>query len=367
MRVLTMTKYFRGNAGKILPLSLTVALSVAFAYFLILLSGSVISTNEDLDLKPYEQMSILSGTSEALTEEVKNKDYERLMNEELIDRRLYAEIRQVNYATLTADHGMNVLLMTPEDISLLLERQKGTLTEGVMPENRTEILLPSELADMYDLSIGDTVVKDRIGWSIHEDVKIVGIYKGESIVAYCAEEKENLALGSAAMICLPQEGNLEEMNAFLEKSFGNRYNLATFERVENTIEESKNAILGVTVVVGMIICITLSILLSNICMTQYAQRAKEFQLLFALGYTKKRISFQVLREIGSSNLLGCIAGVSLGIMIGWIVNVSLMVDQALFMNLLDSRALAAVIPIPLAVTLFCMIPPLRLIREDTQL
>ena len=75
----------------------------------------------------------------------------------------------------------------------------------------------------------------------------------------------------------------------------------------------------------------------------------------------------VLKEIGSSNLIGSLAGIGFGMLIGWVVNVSLMVDETFFMNLFALRALLAVIPIPLAVTLFCMIPPLRLIREDTQL
>ena len=367
MRVLTTKKYVYGNIGKILPLSLTVALSVAFTYFLVLLSGHIIATNEELDLKPFEQMSIVSGTSEELPEEEKTKDYDTLIHAEMIDQQLYAKIRRVNFATLTADHGIQLFQMTPDDIALLFTRQQGVLLEGTMPENRTEVLIHVELANKYSLSIGDLVEKDRLGWSIDENVKIVGVFESDVVIAFCAEDKANLALGNAAIICLPKEGDLSEMNAYLEKNFGNRYNLFTYERIENTIKDSKNAIMGVTVVVGAIICVTLSVLLCNICMTQYAQRAKEFQLLFALGYTKKRIATNVLKEIGSSNLIGSLAGIGFGMLIGWVVNVSLMVDETFFVNLFALRALVAVIPIPLAVTLFCMIPPLRLIREDTQL
>lgn len=367
MRVLTMKKYFCGNAGKILPLSFTVALSVAFTYFLTLLSGHVISTNEELDMKPFERMSIISGTSQELPEADKIKDYDTLIRAETIDKQLYADVSSVNYSTLTADHSVNLLMMVPEDISLLLNRQDGVLIQGSMPENRTEVLLHAELAKKYGLSVGDIVEKDRIGWSINENVKITGIFDGEVVLAFCAEDKEKLVLGIAEIVCLPKECELTQMNTFLEENFGNRYNLATYDRIENTIEDSKNAIMGVTLVVGVIICITLSVLLSNICMTQYAQRAKEFQLLFALGYTKKRIAINVMKEIGSSNLIGCLAGVGFGMIIGWIVNVSLMVDEVFFMDILSTGSLVAVIPIPLAVTLFCMIPPLRLIREDTQL
>ena len=97
-------------------------------------------------------------------------------------------------------------------------------------------------------------------------------------------------------------------------------------------------------------------------MIQYTLRSKEFELLHALGFSRKYLQVKVFKEIGSSSLLGYIAGIILAIIAGWLVNVCVLSESAMEMQLLQVENILWVLFVPLLVTLFGMISPLKLLK-----
>lgn len=208
--------------------------------------------------------------------------------------------------------------------------------------------------------------ENRIGWPVREPLRVVGLFSGKGMMAFAEGDQEVIQQNTSVVLCYPREGRAI-MNEFLETTFGSRYELVTYERISDVIDESRDAIGGITIFIGIVIVITLITLLSNILLTQYAQREKELQLLFALGYTKRRIAFSVFREIGAANMTGYIAGILLGVVVAWLTNICLIMDKAFYLELFDPLMVIGVSLIPVVVTCMCILAPLRYVREDTQL
>lgn len=364
MKPLSTFYYIKGNIGKILPLSVTVGLAAAFVYFSLIISQQLITNNEILDIKPFMNMSILSGTTAGVMKEEVKKDYELLMQSNIIEAWHLTRIRSVNYVTPTADHTMPLLFMNALEIQSTMNWQNIKLIKGKLPRNRMEIVLHQQLVKKYNLQLGDVIDKDRIGWNIDENLKVVGVFDGPALIGFGAEDPERLEQGDYGVVCLAGKGKIDAMNQFLEENYGNQYELTTYNRIENIVQKSKKAINGITIFLGIITLFTLSVLMGNICFVQYSLRIKEFEMLFAMGYSTKKIAWKVFREIGSSNGIGYLMGILLGILAGWFLNLFIIIDEAFYVKLIDVRNISIVLIIPTVVTIMGMIAPLKLIQGN---
>lgn len=361
MKPLSTFNFIKGSLGKILPLAITVCLSVGLMYFFILIMNQLTDNNEVFDVIPLSNMSVIEGNNVVLSEDEKAADIQKLTDNKDIKAWYFTTPWIIEYQTISKSHSILMLLLQEQNIPFVMKWQKLELIEGVLPKNKMEIVLHKKLTDKYNLKLGATIKAHTQGWHIGEDMKIVGIIDGPAIMNFAAEDEEKLMKQDFSVITLADDAHLSGMNQFLEEQYGSKYDLMTLERGYEELNNTKRSIKLVLIFIGIIILITLSVLLGNICMIQYAQRKNEFELLHAIGYTKKYITYKVFQEIGSSNLLGYFWGIIFGIMIGWLVNVSVFQDSSA-MPLIQINSMLILLFIPLIVTLSGMLAPLKMLN-----
>lgn len=367
MRPLSTLKFMKSNLGKVLPLAITLSLSVMLQYFFLMMTNQLLNSDRTLDVDPYLNMSIISGTGETISDEQKELDYNKVLENQWIDSYSFADIQSIDFKTPSKMHTMLLITIPANITNTVMKWQKITLSDGTLPKNPGEILLHEKLAKNYHLKVGDTVPQTLDGWHIKRDLKITGIANGAAVINIGIEKEEILMSGNLCVITLAKDNHVAAMNQELEQSFGNRYELMTLQRGQEELSESRKSILVIMTFIGILIVLALSVLLGNICMIQYSQRTKEFEILFAIGYTKKQIAGKVLREILSSNLLGYFIGITLGIVIGWLTNICLYIDPNDYMNLWNIKNMILTLLIPVMVTFTGFIAPMKLLRNGNRL
>lgn len=362
MKPLSIIKFVKGSLGKILPLAVTVSLSVGLMYFFLMITDQLIGNNQVFDVIPFSNMSILGGNHGTVSETEKESDLQKLKDNQDIKAWYFTNTWSIDYKTPSNTHAILLLLLPEQDILSVLKWQKLKLSEGVIPKNRMEILVHKNVAEKYGLSVGSVIKRETVGWHIGEDVKIVGIIDGAAIITLGVENISRIKEQNLSVLTLSDNEHMRAMNQFLDEQYGHKYDLMTLERANKEVAKTKKSIEGVMIFIGIIMVIALSVLLGNICMIQYAQRSHEFELLHALGYTRKYIAYKVLGEIGSSNVIGYFLGIISGIALGWLVNISLFNDASANMPLIQMKNMLLIFAIPLIVTISGMLAPLKMLK-----
>lgn len=366
MRPLSTLKFVKSSLGKVLPLAITLSLSVMLLYFFLMMTDQLVNNDQTLDVNPFLNMSIISGTGDTISEEQKALDYNKLLENQWIAYHSFANIQSIDFKTPSKMHTMLLVMIPSNNIETIMKWQKVTLSEGTLPKMPDEILLHEKLAKSYHLKVGDLIPPTLDGWHIKRNLKVTGIASGPAVINLGIEKEEILMSGNLCVITLAKDNFVTAMNQELEKCFGNRYELMTLQRGQEELNESRKSILLIMTFIGILIILALSVLLGNISMIQYSQRTKEFEILFAIGYTKKQIAWKVLREIFSSNLLGYFIGLILGIIIGWLTNIYLFIDPNDYMKLWNIENILLTLLIPIMVTFTGFIAPMKLLRNGNR-
>ncbi|MDP4094679.1 MAG: ABC transporter permease [Bacillota bacterium] len=363
MKPLSIFKFIKGSSRKILPLAVTVCLSSGLLYFLSICITHITTENEEFNVYPLSNMSVLSGTGEKVSKDTLNSDLVLLRENKDIKTFFKTNQWKVNLSTPSSDNGIYMILMQNRNIPYVMKCLNMKLTSGKVPDKKNEVLLHEKLAANYNLKAGSIIPKESKGWYNKEDLKVTGIYKGKAILGLgCTDDKSLSGDDYLSVITLADNDSVADMNRFLENNFGNRYQIYTAQRALKEINQKNKNINVVIFFVGVVVIIVLGFLLGNLCMIQYNQRLKEFELLHAMGYTKKYIASKVFKEIGSSTFIGYLAGIAIAVFAGWLTNIMLMDSKLLSMELIIGKNILWILLVPLIVTLSGMITPLKLLK-----
>jgi len=359
MKPLSMVNFIKGSVRKILPLTITLCLAVALLYFLSLVKSQLEGQVREVNITTLENISLISGRGTPLTDE----DIKKLDNENI---REWYEVKLFGTSYNMALGGITSTLITmaeKDDILELLQHQKAKLVEGAMPQRPMEVILHRKMAANKGVTIGTIIEKDSEGWQIEEDIKVVGLIEGPGVFALGARYSNNLQDGFPLSICtVPFEGRLYEMNEYIERSFSSKYQIDNLSAAKGWFGKMQGPMNGIMFLIGIVLVFVLSVLLGNISMIQYTQRRKEFELLHAIGYTKKYIVLKMLKEIGISSTIGYVGGIVLAIIVALIMNICIWSDKGMDMPLIDFGHMSVVFIVPLIITLTSMIAPLKMLK-----
>ncbi|MBC8061659.1 MAG: ABC transporter permease [Clostridiaceae bacterium] len=364
MKPLSILKFIRGSGGKLFSLAISVTLAVTLLYFLSIIISHVVNQNVELNVNPLLNMSVISGTDVEVSKEHLDKDLDKLKGNKDIKGWYITSFKYIDLKTHSSSNNMFLFQLPIKDITTMMKWQKLKLTEGKIPENQGEVVLHKKLAANYSLRINDLVKKSTNGWNLNNDIKVVGIFEGPAIMGFEYVEENSLMLGNTdiSVITLAADKDVTAMNRFIIENFGNRYEIRTIDMVKKIISEKNKNINFIIIFIGVIVVIVLSVLLGNICMIQYTQRSKEFELLYAIGYTKKYIAIKVFKEIGICTLLGYFVGLLLAMVIGWLMNIFLLDENLLGMSIVNVNNLLWILLVPILVTFSGMITPMEILK-----
>lgn len=359
MKPLSMMNFIRGSIRKILPLTITLCLAVSLLYFLSMINSQLKGQIQEVNLNTLENVSMLFGRGTTLTSE----DIDRLNNEK-IKQWYKVKVYDVTYNMALGGYTSALVAMVAEDDMVqLMEHQNVKLIQGEIPRRPNEIIIHRKMAANKDVTIGTIIEKDSKGWRNDEELTVVGFFEGHGVFGLGVEDRNKIEDSLFQSIFLiPIEGELEGMNEYIEKNFSSSYQITTRGMAANWLKKFQGPMDGIMVLIGIVLVFVLSVLLGNISMIQYSQRTKEFELLHAIGYTKKYISYKILKEIGVSTIIGYIVGIIIAILVGWIVNICFWAEKAMDMPLIQFKSIVTMLIVPIIITLSSMIAPVKMLR-----
>lgn len=305
---LSAMKYIKNNKRRTSVLIVSLCLCFMVTY----LTNFLLSTNTESFRTLFEytprhiQYLYIAGSSLGL-------DVQSLSNEEL--EPLYAEkisqlmdglkereeIKEVYYAEclygavypLVGSMSFEIPLVQQDDVPVILEHMKATLTEGRLPEHPGEIVLDSATIKNSD--------RYTLGGNFYTDTdlfQIVGIIECDTYFG-CGILRPDLPR-SATMIVL-SEGIDDFTPILLEEGVNVRENydiLQDYKYCQKMYEEEVvTAINDSTNYVYLGITLLLFIALFIVYTTYLKDRQDEWCLYCSIGYSRKTIYFSILREL----------------------------------------------------------------------
>jgi predicted lysophospholipase L1 biosynthesis ABC-type transport system permease subunit len=249
-----------------------------------------------------------------------------------------------------------------EDRVLLMKRSGDYLAEGRMPTpGEPEAVVSEGLVRNRRLKLGDVVASPEdtgsLG-SVPMPVKLVGILKGPTWLAFTSKEFSDAALPlyphSLLVTTKPGVDQVAYGNRLYKKLDRVKVRVFSFQELVKELRESLESIyLIMAMVNGTVIFVValMSGMLSNIYFTQ---RIHEFAILAAIGLRRTTL---VLHAVSETAILSSVAWIG-GILVTWaamnLMRGRIFEPRGMLINPMDLFAYSYTIPIPLFITLFAI-------------
>lgn len=362
MKPLSVAAYTRGSFFKMLPMTITVGLSVAILYFMSMFVTQLDTQIRESSIYPLENMTLIYAGKEGIAgDDIKNINANaggaKCIPVGTFDAR---------YSSIVGYSSAMLLMLQQRDLAPLMDSQGFKLIEGSLPQKPMEVLLHKKLAQNHGFKVGDTVKKGTKGWQLAGDVKISGIYEGRAVMGIGILELDRLVAGnpdiSLAILGLADEDSLAAVNKYIDENFSEKYQAYTIGYMKKFMGNFNGPINAMKLFVGIILVGIIGIFLVNITTIQYTLRRKELELLSAIGYTRKYIIGKSMKEIGIAAVLGYLAGIPLAVFMGLGINMLLLSEKGIDMPLVLFGGMRDMLLVPLAIILLSLRIPLKLTK-----
>ena len=363
---LSPTIFLRRNLGKTVPL-------VAVIMMAVLLVSSIIAL---IDSIPYSIRTIYDYTREMTgitprgdpTATVRFVKEVEANSPVPIDRVMICRASSMQVKSIVGKWPYAVLGLEQDDIRYFLDRQGGKGLTGRYPKpGAPEMIVSRPVAKNLGLIIDDpsaphaqrekSVVQrpDNPDAYSPRPVKVVGIIDSDRWLMVGSVETMRVDYFppiDLALVFAKDRARQAELDSWtLDRFKGRRAMVYTYGKIRkdsDTMFETLFLVLNVVVAIMVVIITTMMAMLINI---YQSQRLVEFGLLQAIGYTKRQILRRVLTETTLVIVGGWILGLLAAVGTLKIAEIFLMAPRAFALEILDVRAYAYTIPLPLSVLL----------------
>lgn len=360
MRPLSIFKFIRGSVVKILPMAVTVCLAVTVLYFMSAFVKQLDNQINETSLYPLKNMSIIFGGNSG----IKQEDVDKLNSNFEKTEYFFAQCIDIMVYNAVGNTSTILIMTENRNISSVMDMQNIKLIEGKMPEQPMEVIMHKRLAANHGLQVGSVIKKGQKGWRISDEIKVAGLFDGAAVYAMGIVESDTLKPGipGIAAVVAAEDEHMADANSFIEENFASKYNLYTSGMVKKLLKNFSGPMNALKSFVGVVLVLVMGVFLANITTIQYSVRKKELELLHAIGYTRKYIIKKALTEIGIAGLIGYIFGVALAVAICWVINVSSWNERGLSLPLLSLDIILSMLLVPVFITLFSIIAPVRMTK-----
>ena len=367
MNPLSIIKYYLNNKKKFLSVFISIVLSTFLLYIVQMLINSVFLTTYNAFVEPQKYYSSITNKGSLLDEKV----LKEIRSIEYVDKVIPWVFRYTNfYSNIGGNTGTKVFTVKHEDMLELMSDFKLTLKEGRLPEPGTkEIAIHYLLARNKKLKIGDKIGsnldKEEI---IQGERTIVGLIQGKSIVSFDSLEtwlKDNQVSFEymLGMIILPKDGQAQQLNRHLESLYLPGLEVRTFNLINSqNIRDTENIKIILTFI-SILVIVIVSFCTGFLCFIYFSQRRSEFGLLNAIGYSKQQVVNRAFGEISGINIIGFIAGITLSLLVGLLINLISYAPRGQILEVWDLNNIMKAACIPLFVTLFSIVPVWRMLKK----
>lgn len=363
MKPLSIFRFIKGSIKKILPLAITVCLAVSLLYFLSLIKSQLFTQLDNTTLKVIENSALVGDKQKGISQkdfnDIKENKYVRTAIPCLMDDIVIELVLGKGTSTSSA-----IFYVQKDDVDTLMKLRNAKLSEGELPKNRREILIHDVIAKQKNIKVGDVVKAGTKDIMSKEDVTVSGIIKADAYLCVGVEDTQNLDIskGNITAYVIGNEGTNNGLDQYIKENYSKEYFTTSPTEVQKYINNSTSSLNAVSVIILILLIVVIGVLLANISMIQYGSRQKEFELLHAIGFTKKRIGLKIVEELITYSIIGYIAGILLAILGAWLLNVCYWSDKGLDMPLIVIPNMVSTLILPIGVTLFGLIAPFKILK-----
>lgn len=374
MKPLSPTKFFIENKKRTAVIVIILMLSVAVVSFITSLVTSIITDALNANLKPYEHSSSISRTSEELF--IKDSVVEMVEAFPETEKVIAVMESYTMFQALMGGTSSPVYFITDEaDLQQILQLNQLTVSEGRLPHgdiDQYEIILHENVLKNKNLKVGDDIGSDVQDdeW-LSGNYRIVGSLKGDALIGFgnksiLAETYKSAGLDMdkpMALIVVPREGQLDQLNARLDQLDKNDvavYNYSSLKRMIDSQIASMNILLPIIIFVVVFI---LSISVGALVYIIYMGRSDEFGILYAMGYRKAFIRNLILKELAALSVICWILGYFLSMGMIHLINYLVLASKGQTLYFFTATGLTNTLFIPVMVLICAAFPILRRLKQ----
>ncbi len=371
MKSLSIWTYYLNNKRKVIPVLIIIVISIIGLMAPPALFKSV--KNDIVEGFEIYHKYIIGYLNESESNGFTAQELSQQLNSiHGINHIIESQVRYTQRYAISGDLDTPVYFLNEKDYSSLLNHLGLSLTEGSYPKiNTNEVIITTKLATNKKLIIGD-----KFGYAIDTNDTIPGEFIVSGLIESNAmpmgignldfiNQKKSLLTFYLIAPETDQEASVinslnqlkQEHNSLSFDSFDSLYDRMNFSF--GSLDQMFNILTAIIVVV-----ISTSIALLQIIF--FMQRANEYGLLAAIGYSRKFIIRKSMAEITFIIIFGWILGLVGTCLIFMAINNSLYTPKAYTpLNLLDPYILSYSLPIPIVISMFSIIPILwQLVKMD---
>lgn len=115
--------------------------------------------------------------------------------------------------------------------------------------------------------------------------------------------------------------------------------------------------------VCMTVIVIVSLCVGFLCYIYFMQRQHEYGLLWAIGYTRQQVINRAFAEIGLMNGFGFTVGITISLIVGWIMKTAFYQTFGEVLTLLNPDSLFISACLPICSTFFSLVPIWRLLKK----
>ena len=264
--------------------------------------------------------------------------------------------------------GRPIYFLSDEDRQAFADRYGWRLIEGRLPRTGTnEVALTENILQNRGLKIGD-----RIGQAADEkdyldgEWLIVGSLAGDKVTggigdrAYIREHfltdpdlPPEVANRPHVLTLLPVEGREAELEAFLDSLPKDEVDSFHRTKAKQRLDDELANVNVIIWVLNAMSIVVLALALGLLNVIFFMQRANEFGLLAALGYTKRFLTMRTFLEAAVTVAAGWALGILISQAIYTVLNTVLFTPKGLAaLTIMTPRVLLFTVPVPVTVTVF---------------
>lgn len=363
MKAVSVWTYYFNNKRRVLPVVLIIALSVLGVTAAAALTGAI---NQDIisQTSIYSHFYVIQLDDQSTT----TLDQLKLVinDQQLADSVVTGSRRGVSMPSVIGVSSAFVFFLPPGQTEKFMKPLQWKITKGHAPQQVDEIVLTTPFLRAKHLQIGDT-----IGQEVDSTELLPGKYTIVGSITTPEPYNAGITLTDQltpadTLFITPLPGQEDKLDMELQ-SLADQFKATaeTHSSVQadlatefSTLDTVLWAINSITILV-----ITLSVGLINIIF--FMQRANEFGLLAALGYSRGFIIRKTLLESFGMVVVGWTLGLLLAEITYQILNRLLFANATFGLTVFNLRIVLFSVPVPIAVILFSTITVLwKLLRLD---
>ena len=371
MKSLSIWTYYLHNKRKIVPVLVIIIISIIGLVTPPALFKSV--KQEIVDgIQIYNYYSVVF-FNEAENPNISRENfYKQLADTPGVDHVLESQIRYTQRYAISSDIDTPVFFIDSKDYDKALSQFNLSLFEGSLPKDNTnEVALTTKLAKNKNLKIGD-----KFGYSIDPNDTIPGEYLVSGLLK---ADVASLGIGNLGFVnqkrspltnflVAPKPNQSDTVDIELSK-LKTTISSFSFENYNSLFNRMNYGYGSLDLVFNIIILIIVTVISTSIALLQiifFMQRANEYGLFAAIGYTRSFIIKKSIFEVTILIIFGWIIGLFVTLMVFTFINNSLYIPKAYVpLNMFDPEIIKYSLPIPIVISVFSVIPILwQLIKMD---